>query len=64
MTAWRDHHGGACPTDPGATVRLRFASGWESKVEQVAGGFEWRRRGEPFDIVAYQVVGLPPEVSG
>ena len=62
MSAWRDHHGGACPVHPQAMVLLDYRSGWKSLVEQRAGGFVWTHRNDPFDIVAYQVVSVPEEV--
>ena len=59
---WRPHNGGACPTDPQALVRLRYASGWTSTHDQRAGGLVWTHRDQPFDIIEYQVTSVPQEV--
>jgi hypothetical protein len=64
MSLWREHHGGACPTDQNSLVRCRYASGWTSTHDQRAGGLVWTHRAEPFDIVAYQVVSVPQEARG
>jgi hypothetical protein len=65
MTAdWKKHDGGDCPCNRDAIVRFRFANGNESEREYRAGNFIWRRRGMPFDIAEFRVVGLPEEVRG
>jgi len=64
MTHWRTHNGGACPTDPNATVRFRFRNGWESTADRRAGAYTWRHRGWEFDIVAFRVVDVPQEAQG
>lgn len=53
---WQQHNGGDCPIDRDSIVRFQFASGKTSEKEYRAGSFIWRRRGQPFDIVAYRVV--------
>jgi hypothetical protein len=60
--SWRQHHGGACPTHEQAKVVCRYACGHQGKPTR-AGGLRWSHRGEPFDIVAYQVDDVPEEVK-
>lgn len=53
---WIAHNGGDCPINRDTQVRFKFASGKESEREYRAGNFNWRKRGSPFDIAAYQIV--------
>jgi hypothetical protein len=58
VSTWREWHGGACPTDEKAEVRVRFASGHVGREAYKAGGLRWSRTGHPFDIAAYQVTSV------
>lgn len=67
MGPWRDHNGGACPTHEQAKVRLRYRGvegPFTSTHEYRAGIMRWRHRGEPGDIIAYQVTEAPKEEEG
>jgi hypothetical protein len=64
LSQWREHRGGACPTDPNSMVRLRYAGGWESKIDHRAGGMDWSHSRDDWDIIAYQVVSVPQEARG
>lgn len=63
---WREWRGGSCATHPQAKVRLRYRgvdAFFESKWEYPAGRMRWTHKDEPGDIIAYQVVDIPPEAA-
>lgn len=59
--SWKPHTSSAVPCNEGCTVKVRYASGHESKHEYRAGRLNWRKRGEPFDIAEYLVTAGPEE---
>lgn len=58
---WTRWNGGACPVHEHAVCRFQFACWRTSERTYPAWQFRWSRSGQPFDIVGYQVVGLPEE---
>lgn len=63
MTQWREWRGGACPTNEQAEVMVKWACGFVSRHSYKAHQLRWTHKGDPFDIAAYQVVGLPEELA-
>lgn len=59
---WREHSGGACPTDEKARVVLRYRGvegPFESRFDYAAGRVRWSHKGEVGDVIAYAVIGIP-----